>query len=98
MMFVMMIVMMFVMVITIMTIMTMMMFDDGDCDDVYDGDHDCRNHDYGDLMMFVMVITIFYDDDDVCDGDDFLGDDVCDGDHDFLGDDDITSKKLSTLR
>ena len=31
---------------------------------------------------------------------DFLGvcDDDDDGDHDFLGDDDITSKKLSTLR
>ena len=32
-------------------------------------------------------------------GDDLrFSDDVCDGDHDFLGDDDITSKKLSTLR
>ena len=43
-------------------------------------------------MMLMMVITTDYhdyDDDD---------DDVCDGDHDFLGDDDITSKKLSTLR
>ena len=59
------------------------------------------------MVMFVMVITIMtimtsrnfvsvkiFD--FLCDYDD--DDDVCDGDHDFLGDDDITSKKLSTLR
>ena len=98
----MMIVMMFVMVITIMTIMTMMMFVMVIVMMFMMAITTSRNYvperssgESRKLSLFVENLRFSCD---VCDDDDDVDDDVDDGDHDFLGDDDITSKKLSTLR